>query len=334
MTLVACIADDCMVQRFLPQVIVGASSIIPAPWGLAQQYRSDNLYVLRRKHGWVNGALMMSLLKLVGASLRVFSDTHFFILSLDAAPAHMTAATARACHRARMMPHLLPARATAVMQPLDTSVFANLKRRIAQEYEAACLATETGTVPHPKTLDIFCNVAKEVLTEADHRSAFLKCGLGKKQQHLGGSFLRCLELEHFPKVSAELPSLEQLQQVYAKNKDIPVLALFGPLMQLAGLTALDMCEDEDSCAPAPASPPLRERLRSSGRRHGEGSQEASPAAVAFATGPPSGAATSASAAPPATRREIPRGVRLWPSGVPLGVHVARRRRLAVFVVFM
>ena len=322
-TLVAFIADDCEIQRVLPQVIVGAEANIPPQWAEAQRLRPDCVYVFRRKHGWMNASVMKDLLKLLGASLRPFAQSHYFILSMDAAPAHMTASAARACHKAGVMPHLLPARATSMMQPLDTHVFARLKRCIGQEYEAALIGGDTSTVSHRATLDIFCKVADNVLTHGEHARAFHKCGLGQNQQRVGASMLRCLEVDCAPTVSADLPSLEQLHEVYARNKSVPVLALFAPWIRRSPSIALEECEDEISEAEVP-SPPLRERLRSWARSR-RGGRSGGPTLSAASNTTLTSIAASAESTALAARRRGPTAVPLFASPLPMDVLAGRGR---------
>ena len=322
-TLVAFIADDCEVQRVLPQVIVGCKANIPAQWAVEQRYRRDCVYVCRRTHGWVNVPVLKQLLKLLGACLRPFGESHFFILSMDAAPAHMTASAARACHQAGVMPHLLPARTTSFLQPLDTHVFARLKRCIGQAYEAACLESETAAVSHRTTLDIFCKAADDVLTHGDHARAFHKCGLGQKQQRVGASLLRFMEAVAAPSVPADLPTLEQMKVVYAGNKSVPVLALFAPFTLGLPRRELATCEEETSDEGEPQWVPLRERLRSWTRSRGRG-RGGGPTPSAASSAAASTAAGSAAPNEQAARRRAPIAVPLSVGPLPLNVLASRR----------
>ena len=308
-TLVAFVADDCEVQRVLPQIIVGCTNNIPPMWAAAQRRRLDCVYVVRQAHGWLNTIAFKNVFKLLGACLRPLAESRFFILSMDAAPVHMTASAARASHRAGLMPHLLPARTTSLLQPLDTLVFARLKRCIGQDYETACLRSATATPSLSTTLDIFRKVANDVLTQGDHQSAFLKCGLGGKQQHVGRSLLRYLDVDAAPTVSSDLPSLEQLQCIYAAKKSIPVLALFSPWIRRAASTALQSVDSDASEDDAP-DVPLRQRLRSWARSRKRG-QPAQPTPAAASSAAANTPTLSEASEATATRRRVPTAVRLW-----------------------
>ena len=87
-TLVAFVADDCEVQRVLPQIIVGCTNNLPPMWAAAQRCRLDCLYVVRLAHGWLNTIVFKNVFKLLGGCLRPLAESRFFILSMDAAPVH------------------------------------------------------------------------------------------------------------------------------------------------------------------------------------------------------------------------------------------------------
>ena len=308
-TLVAFVADDCEVQRVLPQIIAGCTNNIPATWAASQRRRADCVYVCRQGSGWLNTNMFNKVLKLLGASLRPLAETRFFILSMDAAPVHMTASAARASHRAGVMPHLLPARTTSLLQPLDRLVLARLKRCIGQDYETACLMSATTTLSLSTTLDIFSKVANDVLTQGDHQNAFLKCGIGGKQQHICRSLLRYLDVDAAPTICSDLPSLEQLQFVYAAKKSIPIMALFSPWIRVPGATALQTADSDGSEDDAPEVP-LRQRLRSWARSREPGRQAQSTPAAASSAAASTPTVSRASEAT-ATRRRVPTAVRLW-----------------------
>ena len=312
-TLVAFIADDCEVQRVLPQVIVGSAVNIPPRWAALQQRRPGCVYVVRQAHGWLNARGLKNIFKLLGACLRPLAESRFFILSMDAAPVHMTASAARAAHRAGVMPHLLPARTTSLMQPLDLLVFARLKRCISQDYETACIKSERATLPLSSTLDIFSKVTDDVLTGGDHQKAFAKCGLGNRQQDVGRTLLRHLNVDAVTTISSALPSLEQLQTVYAARKSIPVIALFSPWLSRSAKKKMRRPESEASEMDKP-DVPLRQRLRSWKRRREQRELPEAVSASSWAQGGSTHAVAMASASIPKGVR-LPTAIRLWPLSV-------------------
>ena len=67
-----------------------------------------------------------------------------------------------ACIDARMWPLLVPARATWLLQPLDTHVFLSFKACLRREYQAARCRTEDGDVCVRALIVCMCEAVRQV----------------------------------------------------------------------------------------------------------------------------------------------------------------------------
>ena len=99
-----------------------------------------------------------------------------------------------------------------------------MKRQLSQGYENAILDSEDGAQSTVTTLNLLCDLAREILTDGDHEMAFRQCGIGGRQEQASRAILRNLEADAAPIISAELPTLQQLQAVYARHAHIPIEA--------------------------------------------------------------------------------------------------------------
>ena len=96
MTFICCVCDDTIVQRALPQVIIGNERVLPlSAADILNNKYTDNIFVLRQKSSWVNQDTMVRIIQLLGACLMAFQNTHFFILSMDACPCDCTSEVAK-----------------------------------------------------------------------------------------------------------------------------------------------------------------------------------------------------------------------------------------------
>ena len=256
MTFVCSVCDDAIVQRALPQVIIGNEKILPlSAANILNKKDTDNILVLRQKSSWVNQDTMVQIIKLLGACLMAFKETHFFILSMDACPCHCTSKVAKACAKEGLRLLYVPASMTSVMQPCDTHVFAQFKKFISGQLELKRLASSTGEVSIVQIVETICEGASTVVQGKSWLRAFAHAGLRDHQRNLSRRFLRKLQWSEAPVIARDLPSLQQLQQVFRAGAFIPIVDVFRLCL------ARDV--HEDSATHSQPENPWRGRLRSS-----------------------------------------------------------------------
>ena len=256
MTFVCSVCDDTNVQRALPQVIIGNERVLPlSAANILNKKYTDNIYVLRQKSSWVNQDTMVRIIELLGACLRAFKKTHFFILSMDACPCHCTSQVAKACAKEGLHLLYVPASMTSVMQPCDTHVFARFKQFISSQMELKKLASSSGEVTIVQIVETICDGASQVIQRQSWLRAFAHTGLRDNQRNLSRRFLRKLQWSEAPVISGDLPSLQQLQHVYRAGAFIPIVDVFR--------LCLGRVVREDSASHSQNKHPWSGRLRSS-----------------------------------------------------------------------
>ena len=256
MTFVCSVCDDTIVQRALPQVIIGNAKVLPlSAANIFNKKDTDNIFVLRQKSSWVNQDTMVRIIELLGACLMAFKKTHFFILSMDACPCHCTSRVAKACAKEGLRLLYVPASMTSVMQPCDTHVFARFKKFISSQMELKRLASSTGEVTIVQIVETICDGASTVVQGQSWLRAFAHTGLRDHQRNLSRGFMRKLQWSEAPEISADLPSLQQLQQVFRAGAFIPIVDVFR--------LCLGRVVHEESATHSQHEHPWRGRLRSS-----------------------------------------------------------------------
>ena len=274
-SLAAFVCDDAEVRKALPQINLGSSAVLR----VGDLHRIElqlpaNVFCLRRKSAWVNANLLAEIVKLLGESLRHLRANRTFILSMDACPSHTMEKVAKACARQDIHIMYIPAQMTKWLQPLDTHVFAKLKRFLQQEYESAILRNSDGEVDVYQVLQAVVRSVPEVLEAQSWTRAFQHVGLRDEQAHLSRTFLRRLGWDASPQVAPDIPTLQELQAVFKAGFDIPVGALFESLVpRRGGVVAHRAVEPFAGGARAAeadpggrhAGDPWRGRLRSSSR---------------------------------------------------------------------
>ena len=281
----AVVCDDEEVQGILPQVIIGNERTLTVrdERALSAGLAGSPLRLWRKKTAWCNADALAEWISLLGTTLAPFRLSRYFILSLDACPTHLTEKVARACARAHIRLHWIPAGMTGTMQPLDTHVFAAFKRRGGQLLEAARLRKETGAMDTKTALECWLQSARDIVMSRPWRAAFLSCGLGERQAALGQ---RCRSRLALPAVweppPAALPSLPQLLAVAGGPRKLPLGWMFS-------LCSSRRADEANAAEAHAADEPWSRRLRSrSARLVPESSPAPSPCPSPPAPMPPPG----------------------------------------------
>jgi hypothetical protein len=319
-SLVAFVCDDPMVQRRLPQIVIASEKILPVKEAaeLRAAPLAGNTLLLRRRSAWLDTEGLKEVLRILRRCLEPVMSSCWIILSMDACPVHISPAIVRTGNRLGFHYLLIAASTTKWLQPLDVAVFAPLKHRLRALFAQRQLELRRAELTAVEMLRLLARACEEVLRTRDWSDAFRRSGL------LGGwprsaRFQRASGVTEPLVMTTELPSLQQLQSLYPRNKYIPVDALFAPLLR-------EPIGSEARPAPAVPRPPPSEagagprdperpwlgRLRSSSRASLEGSQPE----TAAPGHPPGSLGTPA----PARPRLIPVGVPLalpWPARAAL-----------------
>ena len=212
-SILAIIADNDEIQKLLPQVIIANDRCITsAGFGaVVSEVRGSKVELWRRKTAWVDAPTLAAWLHHLGRCLAPLQKDYFFILSMDACPVHMTETVAKAAAVKGIHLCFVPASMTGYMQPLDTHVFAKLKRCGRILLEDCRTKAISGQISVPQTLKCWAEAVNEVLTLGSHLRAFRSCGFGDQQKQLGSRLTVSLQLNSAVAPRHDLPTLAQLQ---------------------------------------------------------------------------------------------------------------------------
>ena len=269
LTHVAFVCDRADVQPLLPQFVVGNEHILPA--GQMEALRAllpENVRLVRQKSSWNNPLLFAAMIRAMGATVKALAQDFQVILLFDAAPIHCPRPVFAACRTAGVWPVVVPARATWLLQPLDTHVFRGFKAALRRACVRERVLTADGRLAIAGLLRSLSVAVGEVLTVVDWSAALDHNGFGAAQ---AGASERVRDRVGGPGGlvdPAGRPTVAELQLCFPANRACPSAAVWSAF---------------DAPLPAPV----------------EAKASAARPAIAAALGPPSwGAGASAPPAPP------------------------------------
>ena len=131
--------------------------------------------MLRRKSSLATTSTVVEFVRLFAKVLEPLAQPRHVILTPDTAPAHLGERVARACSRANMFLHYVPAHMTAWLQPLDAYVFGPLKQFLRKAYHAQQLSCPTGHVTIAQSMDMLCSGIHGAVSPANKNSSANDC---------------------------------------------------------------------------------------------------------------------------------------------------------------
>lgn len=320
LTLATFVTDDPLAQAQLPQVLIVSSKLTSA--AEVEAWRGmlpPHVVVWREARCWMTTQLMSRLLRLLSASLRHLLPERCVILSADAFRAHLARPAWVTAHRLGFYYHLIPARMTWALQPCDTHVFRDFKRRLAVEALGDAARAEGGLLTQRMLVAAVGRTIDSVLRSRSWTAAFRDTGLTGSQDQVSARTMSKLGATAPLDCGRDLPTLAMLRDIFPRRAIIPIEDVFGAFLpKPAGASAPASSVRRTGVRGAaagclPASP-WRGRLRSSSalpESASAASETERPCRIAMArpraiSTPPT--PTSATAAP--GRRTVPVGHRL------------------------
>ena len=227
MTLVAFVCNDVGVQTHLPQVLIAnertflvrdVKKIVEACGGSVAIVRFFNAAfcfcalheTLRRQHsGWTNAKLSAFIIARLAAVLQAHAGSSQCVLFLDALRAHLAIPVMDMCARVNILPIVIPAGCTDILQPLDTHVFSAFKARLRELY-AEVRHERDDDVSMAGFVRCVAGAVRDVLCGRDWSHAFAENGFDAAQ---GGASERFTDLfvDESRNVDASPISLTQLE---------------------------------------------------------------------------------------------------------------------------
>ena len=227
MTLVAFVCNDVDVQAHLPQVLIAnertffvrdIKKIVEASGGgmaivrfIGATFRFCVLHgaLRRQRSGWTNAKLSSFIIARLAAVLQVHASGCQCILFLDALRAHLAVPVMDVCARTNILPIIIPAGCTDILQPLDTHVFSAFKARLRELYAEARRESDDD-VCMPGFVRCVAGAVRDILCGRDWSHAFAENGFDASQGGASERFARVF-LDTDRNVDAKPISLTQLE---------------------------------------------------------------------------------------------------------------------------
>ena len=227
MTLVAFVCNDMDVQAHLPQVLIGnertflvrdVKKIVEACGGSVAIVRFIGAVLffyalhetLRRQcSGWTNAKLCSFIIARLAAVLQAHAGDSQCVLFLDALRAHLAIPVMDMCARANILPIVIPAGCTDILQPLDTHVFSAFKARLRELY-AEARRELNDDVSMPGFVRCVAGAVRDILCGRDWSHAFADNGFDASQGGASKRFTNVF-LDGDGKVDASPITLTQLE---------------------------------------------------------------------------------------------------------------------------
>ena len=178
-----------------------------------------NIRLWRRKSGWVTKPIMVEILKELCHALGELTATHFVVLLLDTAGTHICPVFMRAASRRGIAVHFVPAKLTWLLQPLDTHVFAMLKRYLVQLYRQDVLQSGARATELTARLEAVIKACRKVLQAHAWASAFDANGFSAHaQRQVRQTILEELQWQQVPELPATLPTLQEFVAIFRPGR--------------------------------------------------------------------------------------------------------------------
>jgi hypothetical protein len=229
MTHIAFICDRQDIQPLLPQVIVGNEATFPAAaFGVLQAACPANVRLVRQRSAWNNEMLCAIVVRILALALRPFMHEFQPILLLDAVRLHTARAVLAACSACGIWLVLVPAKATWLLQPLDTHAFQRYKEHLRRAYQRARVDTGRSDLTIGEFLACVYDTIRCVLQGHPWAGAFNMDGFGNLQADLSAYVKRQLGSDLPLPLPTSRPSLDQLELCFPRRAIVPVPALWRP----------------------------------------------------------------------------------------------------------
>ena len=179
-TLVACVCNDPILQRKLPQFLLPNTTGTKRVWASAMEDlgADTQISILRDTSGWVNTKKFQMILRILSQACKKEAPAKRIVLVMDCAPAHIAPAVIQATRLRGMRPLLIPSRLTHLLQVLDFGVFAGFKRAFHDAHVNRLLGMADGMSNLPAWITGTIQTVRDTFTDLDARAYFKQSGMG------------------------------------------------------------------------------------------------------------------------------------------------------------
>ena len=224
-TLMACVSNDPMINKRLPQVLIAnhhqVSKTLLAAVAADPLLKSSNLQVWREQTAWVTVGVMVKFLELLHSILTSLDCLERkVVLFMDMATPHVATAVRKAAHERQIHPILIPARCTPFFQPLDVSilnVFKSAMREAWVEFKHQSLNPD-GSLTRLEWLRLVEQSVRKSISQRDWSNIFFLTGLLGEQLYMSRRLRRQLNWPEGKSAPCTLPTLHQAAFLFPRGR--------------------------------------------------------------------------------------------------------------------
>lgn len=214
----ALVCSETALQPLLPQVIIGnkrrfTKKLLASAAGV----KPPAVHLFAEKTAWNSGRVMLQLLQLLSKALQPHTHIWRPVLLLDVAPCHFGVGISATAKALGIDLVYIPARTTALLQPLDVACFNSYKCHLRREWARLQEAAPRGQVTNEAWLQLIMTTATKFLAARAWQPAFRMVGAGGKRS-LGSNLQRQVEGASDMAVLPGPPSPADLELVFPRGR--------------------------------------------------------------------------------------------------------------------
>ena len=179
-SLIASVCTAAEIQQYLPQVrLISYGKSESMPTLRVRQAYADAMYPQQAYHGttgWATAKILKTWLRDLVHAVRRRRPNSIIVLIVDDAPSHIAEEFLRACRNHDVRLVILPAKMTWSLQPLDTHVFSQLKRKIRELLFAYQERLLTTSVPPLERIRQHGQAIKTILVDRNWTRTMQRSG--------------------------------------------------------------------------------------------------------------------------------------------------------------
>ena len=212
-TYVGVISDSPMLQPHLPQVLLPryTKSKEPPIWlRTSCQATGRPFEYWYNSGGWISSPSMRRWITRLRSTVSSWNPNAWIILVMDCARQHLDVTVIRHLRALGIIPIIIPAKLTWLLQPLDVYVFGELKAVMRANQTSLHMATPDGRAAMGAWVRMNAHSIRQVVVQRSWRGAFAKLGYGPP-----GSVVHCNLQKYMPQeeVTAALPTLAEFAEL-------------------------------------------------------------------------------------------------------------------------
>ena len=249
-TYMAVVADSPELQPLLPQIILPryTQNVRPPPAML--HHYEDFGHPFEFWHGTA-GATSPGIVQRWMTRLRSvvssFNDQAWIVLIFDCDTNHLCVTTMAHLRRLKMIPLVLPAKLTWLLQLLDVYVFGLLKKDIRLEEVRSRESSMTGSLATRQRIGFAASSIRRIIINRDWSTAFEKLGYGSLDRPAGSHLQEYLPLGD---IDAALPTLAEFADLVSRPAHTEVTRR---LHRMCIRAALDLVHQPLDAVPPPGA---------------------------------------------------------------------------------